>query len=425
MPYQHITNIFDFWWQTPMVRRVFWISLLALLPFISLTDLTTTSAQATSPAFKLVENAAVCGNRLCLTPNEQFQTGAAWLPEKQPVQQGFEVIFDWRIDKTNREGGADGFAFVIHNADVPFPDVAMGTGRHWLGYGRLPNSLAVEFDTHQNLPGDFDIGTRGDLNDNHLSVQTRGKEPNSGDTEFSRGFTTQTTPAIPDFADGTVHKTRIVYQPGSLAIYLDTAPDPVLTAEVDLRTLLSLDEGKAWVGFTGATGRLYQAHEIRAFSFTGAEAAPPGEDSNNFTAQLDGDQEVPPRETEATGEASFQLSNETELEFTLTVFDVQNLVAAHIHCAPAGKNGAVGVTLFGPMAPGGGLVDTSSTAGTITAPDDENGCGWADLAAVVEAMRDGNAYVNVHTDDGEDPPDTGPGDFPDGELRGQIEAAAQ
>jgi CHRD domain len=157
----------------------------------------------------------------------------------------------------------------------------------------------------------------------------------------------------------------------------------------------------------------------------GAEEAPPNEDANNFTAQLDGDQEVPPRETEATGEASFQLSDETELEFVLTVFNIQNLVAAHIHCAPAGENGAVGVTLFGPMAPGGGLVDTSSTAGTITAPDDENGCGWADLAAVVEAMRDGNAYVNVHTDDGEDPPDTGPGDFPDGELRGQIETAAQ
>jgi hypothetical protein len=104
-------------------------------------------------------------------------------------------------------------------------------------------------------------------------VQTRGKEPNSGDTEFSLAFTTQSTPAIPLFADGVVHTTRIVYQPGSLAIYLDTAPDPVLTAEVDLGTLLSLDEGKAWVGFTGATGRLYQGQEIHAFSFTGAEAA--------------------------------------------------------------------------------------------------------------------------------------------------------
>lgn len=61
--------------------------------------------------------------------------------------------------------------------------------------------------------------------------------------------------------------------------------------------------------------------------------------------------------------------------------------------------------------------------GLITAPDTGNDCKWADLAAVVEAMRNGNAYVNAHTDDGVDPPDTGPGDFPDGEIRGQIEAA--
>jgi hypothetical protein len=69
-------------------------------------------------------------------------------------------------------------------------------------------------------------------------------------------------------------------------------------------------------------------------------------------------------------------------------------------------------------------VDIFVVQGAITAPDPENGCGWADLAAVVEAMRSGNAYVNVHTDDGVDPPDSGPGDFPDGEIRGQIEAAA-
>jgi hypothetical protein len=45
------------------------------------------------------------------------------------------------------------------------------------------------------------------------------------------------------------------------------------------------------------------------------------------------------------------------------------------------------------------------------------------LAALLEAMGNGNAYVNVHTDDGVDPADTGPGDFPGGEIRGQIEAA--
>jgi hypothetical protein len=107
------------------------------------------------------------------------------------------------------------------------------------------------------------------------------------------------------------------------------------------------------------------------------------------------------------------------------MLDVKNFVASHIHCAPAGENGPVGATLFGPMPPGMGSVDIFSVQAAITAPDAENGCEWADLAAVVEAMRNGNTYVNVHTDDGVDPPDTGPGDFPGGEMRGQIEAAAQ
>jgi hypothetical protein len=142
------------------------------------------------------------------------------------------------------------------------------------------------------------------------------------------------------------------------------------------------------------------------------------------TAQLDANQEVPPRETEATGEATFQLSNETQLDFTLNLVNLKNVVAAHIHCAPEGENGAVGVTLFDPVIPGEGSVDVTSIRGSITAPDAENGCEWADLAAVVEAMRSGDAYVNVHTDDGVDPLDTGPGDFPGGEIRGQIEAAA-
>ena len=40
--------------------------------------------------------------------------------------------------------------------------------------------------------------------------------------------------------------------------------------------------------------------------------------------------------------------------------------------------------------------------------------------ALVRQMRAGNTYVNVHTDDGVTLPDTGPGDFPGGEIRGQI-----
>ena len=44
------------------------------------------------------------------------------------------------------------------------------------------------------------------------------------------------------------------------------------------------------------------------------------------------------------------------------------------------------------------------------------------LAELVDQMRAGNAYINVHTNDGVAPINTGPGDFPGGEIRGQIGA---
>ena len=42
---------------------------------------------------------------------------------------------------------------------------------------------------------------------------------------------------------------------------------------------------------------------------------------------------------------------------------------------------------------------------------------FADLIALLDS---GGAYVNVHTNDGVDPINTGPGDFPGGEVRGDI-----
>lgn len=153
---------------------------------------------------------------------------------------------------------------------------------------------------------------------------------------------------------------------------------------------------------------------------TSAAYASPAE-QRNFVAPLSGDEEVPARDTNARGLAKFQLSREGgELSYKLIVANIENVAAAHIHCAPAGVNGPVGVTLF-VGAPGSGRFDGVLAQGTITGPDAGNGCGWMSLGDVLNAMRSGNAYVNVHTNDGVAPPNTGPGDFPGGEVRGQIQ----
>jgi CHRD domain len=148
--------------------------------------------------------------------------------------------------------------------------------------------------------------------------------------------------------------------------------------------------------------------------------APSAVAGDNFVATLSGDQEVPARDTQAVGVATFKLGEDgTALAFKLNVANLDNAFAAHIHCGAVGVNGPVGVTLF--MGdPAGGVVNGTLAEGSITAPDLGNGCGWTDLAAVLAALRSGATYVNVHTNDGVAPPNTGPGDFPGGEIRGQV-----
>jgi CHRD domain len=148
--------------------------------------------------------------------------------------------------------------------------------------------------------------------------------------------------------------------------------------------------------------------------------APSALAGDNFVATLSGNQEVPARDTQARGVATFKLRQDgAALRFKVNVANIDNVFAAHIHCGAVGVNGPVGVTLF-MGSPAGGGVNGTLAAGTITAPDAGNGCGWADLAAVLAAMGSGDTYVNVHTNDGVAPPNTGPGDFPGGEIRGQI-----
>jgi CHRD domain-containing protein len=154
----------------------------------------------------------------------------------------------------------------------------------------------------------------------------------------------------------------------------------------------------------------------------GAAPASAGGTSDNFAAQLNGADEAPlPRETNARGVATFKLNSDgSALGYTLTVANIENVVAAHIHCGAVGVAGPVGVTLFSGGAAGSGRFDGVLAQGTITAPDPGNACLWSSLSDVLTALESGNTYVNVHTNDGIAPANTGPGDFPGGEIRGQI-----
>jgi hypothetical protein len=148
------------------------------------------------------------------------------------------------------------------------------------------------------------------------------------------------------------------------------------------------------------------------------------DDSNapatGFVATLNGSGEVPPVQTTAAGSAALTISGDA-ITYTVNVTNMENAVVAHIHIAPPGQNGPVRLNLCGTGAP-----VPPCTSGTGVLASGTNGVTVGDppitFDSLVSAMRAGNTYVNVHTDDGVAPPNTGQGDMASGEIRGQVTA---
>lgn len=150
----------------------------------------------------------------------------------------------------------------------------------------------------------------------------------------------------------------------------------------------------------------------------------------NFGTSLTSAEEPSPAnvtESNARGNAVFQLSADGQsLTYKLIVANIENVFQAHIHMAPAGSNGGVVVWLYPSTTPGAGPVGQGRiqgviAEGTITAANLVGALAGQPLSALIDATKAGNTYVNVHTSDGVAPANTGPGDFPGGEIRGQIE----
>lgn len=160
----------------------------------------------------VVGSATLVESRLRLA---QVGDGAGWFMTRQSVANGFVSDFTFRYYGHGITWNARySFAFVVQDS----ASHAIGTGSSGMGYGGIPRSLAVEFDTWK------DAG--GDPNANHISVQSRGKDPNSADHQYSLGVSTA-IPALDPYQD--VHRGKVVYTPGRLKVYFnnsDVFPDP-------------------------------------------------------------------------------------------------------------------------------------------------------------------------------------------------------
>ena len=103
-------------------------------------------------------------------------------------------------------------------------------------------------------------------------------------------------------------------------------------------------------------------------------------------------------------------------------------VGTIVHCGRPGENGPIRMWLYPNIGPSGtpgpngsgphdGVLNSGTFSPTgVVCPASAVGTDMPLLAA----MRAGLTYVNVHTNDGITPTNTGPGDFPGGEIRGQL-----
>ncbi len=136
---------------------------------------------------------------------------------------------------------------------------------------------------------------------------------------------------------------------------------------------------------------------------------------------LHGFQEVPSISSDAEGSFRARISpGEDQIAYELSYHDLQgDVLQAHIHFGQRGVNGGVSVFLcqtatsadptdLAPTCPASGSVQGVLQAANVIGPAGQ-GLSAGELAELIDAIRGGLAYVNVHSTA-----------FPAGEVRGQL-----
>jgi CHRD domain len=137
-----------------------------------------------------------------------------------------------------------------------------------------------------------------------------------------------------------------------------------------------------------------------------------GQARTSWYAPLSADEEVPRNASRGTGFATFEMGPNNTLSYYLFVDGLQNVQMAHIHIGAAGQNGPVAIWLYPPAPPAvlmAGPVSGAIGGGTIALANFMGPLQGQQFTALINALNNGQAYVNVHTTQ-----------FPGGEIRGQV-----
>jgi hypothetical protein len=145
-------------------------------------------------------------------------------------------------------------------------------------------------------------------------------------------------------------------------------------------------------------------------------------DKRQFTAQFRGVNETPSISTDASASLRVRINGSGDtgsIDYTLSYSGLRaDVTQAHIHLAQDRVAGGIMVFLCGttsnpgpagtPTCPQSGTVSGTVTAAGVVGPDAQ-GIASGQMGRVIQAIRDGAAYGNVHSTQ-----------FPAGEIRGQL-----
>ncbi len=279
-------------------------------------SISVSSSVVTVTPSTILSNCSPHVDLLLALPNS---TAAVWSQSKQSVANEFFTEFSFRLHSTSRlcrsrksldglasmifdecsgnstgapgirDGGPDGFAFVVQLSSNRTR--SLGFGGSGLGFEGIENSLAVEFDFHSNPENgeDFDFHSSIHSNGAHQTNAADDSANLSGDILIS---SLGDAPAI--------HRVRIILQPlidetalangfyratsalaplirsplSSLCVYFDKFSAPIYCIPIALNAAVALEADEfAFVGFTAAAGE--RSGGIQILDWTFCETAQP------------------------------------------------------------------------------------------------------------------------------------------------------
>jgi hypothetical protein len=198
--------------------------------------------------------AALGGGRYRLTSAANSQAGSVWYKLQHNLNDPLNV--QGKMYFGTDDAGADGIAFVLQNNCL-----AAGTSGGGIGYSGMPGlSIAVEFDTYENIDGSGDQNNHDPAYD-HLAVVRSGNVDHGHATDHLYG-PLPIHPSKMDVEDGVWYDFRIHYDPTGhvLSVYFDNT----LRFSYPIDLITSVFDGNPYVywGFTASTGGFFNEQSV-------------------------------------------------------------------------------------------------------------------------------------------------------------------